>query len=354
MIDGRSDLVQRMIDISNKLYVSQVQAQLGEDGVAALRRLLTTIRDIYTWIPCETMTDGLTIYVQLADDLHRSHDGSSLLGPSDLASMRLQQATIHIEKDGRLRVWSNSVKPSMLPTRSVGYYFKYGDRPGQCVEVISIGNSTISVVNASGFPSAFGIPTFSNLMEALRHYGTLVQAPDPYMEVAWRDQKRLAFLPKPEKQMRRSLEYYLRQAIRGAKVLVRPEQNVNETEPVDIEVTWPYQGRIAWIEIKWLGCSGPAGSTSWSTTYSASRAVSGAKQLADYLTSGAERVSIPVLGYLVVFDARRRSLTPSQTIIDVADGMYYQLRDVQYPPEILSRPDIAEPVRYFIAPICTY
>lgn len=345
-------MVARMVEISDRLYVSKVRELLGEEGVAGLRRLLAGIRTFYKWVPCEKLTGGVTIYVHLSDEFPSGVDDFTLLDPSRFGYIDFQQATIHVEKDGQLRLWPEFVDPFLLPEGSIGYHFRYIERPGTSVEHIQVRNEAFPVLNASGFPSAFAVPSFDDLGAALEQFEHMVDSPDPHLETVWRSEKRLAFLPKPERHMRRSLELYLRHSLRDARILVRPEQNVNETEPVDLEISWAFQGRMAWIEIKWLGHSGPLGSDRWSTSYHQGRAVEGAHQLANYLDSGAQRISLPLMGYIVVFDARRRDLSAIDTSISRENGMYYQLRDIVYPPEILARPDMAKPVRYFLKPLC--
>lgn len=349
MTDPRTDLVQRMMAVADDLYVPRVHRTFKDEGVSCLRRLLAAIRSLYHWIPPETFKDGLVVFVPLTDD-PPPVAASAIVAPSRLAQMRLQAATIRVESDGQLRVWAEASNTSELAANAVLYHFRYLDAPAQSIEQIMFGANVAVVPNMSGFPSAFAVPSFADLGEALRHLGHIIDAPDPYIEEAWRDKNRIAFLPKPERHMRRAVELFLRHTLRGA--VVRPEQNVNETEPVDIEVSWDYQGRLAWIEIKWLGHSAPDGATKWKTSYYESRAVEGAWQLANYLDSGARRVTVPVMGYLLVFDARRRSVQPADQVVDSARGLYYQLRDVDYPAEINARSNMAKPIRYFLAPRC--
>ncbi len=134
---------------------------------------------------------------------------------------------------------------------------------------------------------------------------------------------------------------------------VRPEQNVSETQPIDIKITWTFAPKQALIEIKWLGKSKhPDGKLA--TTYGPARAQNGAQQLADYLDMNEEAVPGHVVrGYLVVFDGRRRRLGRSATSIRESDGLYYQDKEIHYEPaHDKERDDFEKPVRFFVQPVC--
>lgn len=151
--------------------------------------------------------------------------------------------------------------------------------------------------------------------------------------------------------MRRCLATYLDHVL-NAGVSVRPEQNITETEPVDIEVAWVFAGRSALIEVKWMGNSAPPGATTWSTRYFDARALEGATQLVRYLDDFGDSVAMGRMGYLVVFDGRRRAVSPQDVDIPCSKGLHYRFVDVEYPDEYLQRPDFGEPVRVFLNPKC--
>ena len=163
------------------------------------------------------------------------------------------------------------------------------------------------------------------------------------------------FLPKPEKGMRRSLESYLEATLRLTKgVELRPEQNVDETKPVDIKVTFTHANRRALIEIKWMGDSAPRpGETGAHHKFRTKAATDGAKQLANYLDLDKPRSTEQIVtGYLVVFDARRGGVKPDTTEIDSKRGMQYEQQEITFDPKILARPDFAPPRRMFMEPVC--
>jgi hypothetical protein len=155
--------------------------------------------------------------------------------------------------------------------------------------------------------------------------------------------------------MRESLAQHLRSSLRDHGIFeVREEQNVDESHPVDIKVTWSFTNNLALIEIKWLGQSVNAMGDGMGTRYGESRAREGAKQLADYLDGNLQRAPLhQTRGYLIVFDARREGLSfpPSITL---AEARAYWDRDIEYDPRYdvtrMVRNDFAPPLRFYLEP----
>lgn len=59
------------------------------------------------------------------------------------------------------------------------------------------------------------------------------------------------------------------------------------------------------------------------------------------------------MGYLVVFDLRRKSAKEDITQIDVANGHWYENKEIIYDPQYhVIRKDFAPPTRMFITPQC--
>ena len=168
----------------------------------------------------------------------------------------------------------------------------------------------------------------------------------------WYDENRLFLIEKPEDTIQRSLQKYLYFSLRSDAEVMR-EQNVDDTHPVDIRITFQFSNRVALIEVKWLGKSKhPDGSPA--TQYSAKRAVDGAHQLAGYLESFASSSPYAVAkGYLVVLDARRWGLTDGTTTINSENGMYYEHSEIEFQPRYeVERNDFNAPLRMFARPIC--
>ena len=152
--------------------------------------------------------------------------------------------------------------------------------------------------------------------------------------------------------MRRSLTRFLRWTL-AADTEVMPEQNVDESHPIDIRVTFNFPNRVGLIEIKWLGYSKDANGKT-TTRYGQARAKGGALQLANYLDWFRE--SLPdrtARGYLVVFDCRRRRLNSFPFRLNSVDGFYFADHEIEYDPAFhVNRSDFAEPIRMFVEPIC--
>ena len=156
--------------------------------------------------------------------------------------------------------------------------------------------------------------------------------------------------------MRRSMEHYLKATLRATRMVeLRPEQNVDETKPADIKVTFSHSNRLAYIEIKWMGDSAPKPLRKGKKPHKVrGKAVTdGAVQLARYLDRDEVRsTGHLVTGYLVIFDARRRRLKPTTRKISASDGFHYRDCDVEFNDAILQREDFAPPRRMFMEPVC--
>jgi hypothetical protein len=239
--------------------------------------------------------------------------------------------------------------PASLAHESVVY--TYENR----VERFYAKNEVSKVMNpAQGYASIFAVPTFDKLQTALGEY-RLNQARKSSCKIlstSWKSpSRRIFFRNSPESIMRDSLTQFLKICLRG-DAEVRPEQNVDETHPADIKVTWFMSNRLAFIEIKWLGASKT--SATKLTRYTASRAREGAKQLADYLDANATQAPThQTRGYLIVLDGRRAKLKPSTTKINHQNGFRFENQEIPYSPKYhQTRTDFEMPIRMFMEPVC--
>lgn len=296
-----------MKEVAQTLYTARIAAEFGAEGLAAMRLLLDAVNEVHRRSAYETWTEGLTVYAPL-DPSEQLMDpaGSAELTPTELAQRIGQGVTIQVLNSDRVRVWFEQVDPLAFGGRAIVYHFDAGD-------FLVLQGALEKIPNGSGLPSSFGLPTFLELEDALTFYGVrLARRSSCYvLQDCWFDDKRIYLKNKPEATMRRSLAQHLRSTLRAHELVeVREEQNVDESHPVDIKVTWSLTNRLALIEIKWLGDSTNAEGTAAPTTYRDARANEGATQLADYLDENLVRAPEHLRGYLVVFDARRRSVTP--------------------------------------------
>lgn len=155
--------------------------------------------------------------------------------------------------------------------------------------------------------------------------------------------------------MQLALKEFLEDRIRGIKTTVR-EYNLGASKPVDIRVFWSEANRAALIEVKWLGQSlnesGQLG-----TSYANGRANEGMRQVKEYIDL--ERGDTPTIitkGYLIVIDGRRRNISNSKVqTVSRQDGMHFSSNELNIKNDLkywTTHPNIEQPIRMFVEPIC--
>ncbi|MGW4086915.1 hypothetical protein ACWEGS_28180 [Streptomyces sp. NPDC004822] len=346
--------VKAMADIARDLFAVKVYRELGDAGAQALRDLITKVRDTHDALTTERLAKGLTVIRTLDSGSVEADIAPAVFTQTrELTAWYRQEAgplSIYFEQNGTIRAWCAEIDTSAIRGQFVSYKYI-----GHQQEQILTPKAAHSVPTLANFPSYFAVPYFLDLRESLVRYGTISvrHAQCDIFRTTWREPARLVFVNKPEAIMRRSLQQYLRASLRAhGPIQVMPEQNVNETKPVDIKVTWTASNRVALIEIKWLGLSHDAVKQT-RTPYAAGRARQGAQQLADYLDSyHTHDPDTEARGYLVVFDGRRKGVTSESTSVTYADGFHYANEEIDYPATLLARPDFDTPVRLFCEPIC--
>jgi hypothetical protein len=338
--------------IAADLFVGDVEKLYGAAGSAALRQLLVGVHVAHRHLAFELIKDGVTLFAQLdPSNTQLPLEGGVEIAPVDLPARVQQAAILQVMPNGRLRFWPRSVENFVeLAEVAVVYHYREGD-------FFFLDGSLVQVPNPLGFPSVFAIPTFVDLDRALEYYATALARYSTcrILQTCWHDRPRLILTNKPESIMRESLAQFLRSTLRSHELVeVREEQNVDESHPVDIKITWSQSNRIAIMEVKWLGYSVNNEGTRLSTVYREPRALEGALQLADYLEANVQRAPRHITrGYLVVFDVRRRGIRGDQVEQDVSreDAIYYANAEIEYDPRFdLIRMDFAQPVRFYLAP----
>ena len=340
--------LEKLKALKAKLYTSAVQDVFGDMGAAALKELLGRIVQIYARLDPSIRTHPLAIFadatltpstvegpvtsVTSVDNLTNELDGPSLVRVTSSGAVHAVPLDVTVLQQ--------------LSTTAIVYLFNTTG------EKFIIGGKVYDVENVIvGYRSVFCKPTFGTLRAALDDYRVRSAARSTCYELekAWADNKYLRFRNKPEAIMRRSLTQFLRNVLRDANV--QPEQNVDETHPVDIHASFLMTSQHAIIEIKWLGKSVKADGSP-GTPYSKGRALEGAKQLAEYLDSTHQ--SSPhhgARGYLVVFDGRRGGLADGVTELDAANALHYEHSEIEYSPDYSStRKDFDPPIRMFLYP----
>ncbi len=317
----------------------------GTEGGSAFRRIAAALRKIYEQFdPFET--GGSIVLLHGVASLE-SPESTELADITDVTKLKQAGFVLELTPSGKFRRWTEQPDLAEVSRHAVVYEFAEG------VERIYAGGDSKEIPALfPGGGSIFAAPTFSELYEALIYYrNRLVRTSRcRILKDCWSDAGRLFFKAKPEKTMRRSLDQFLFSALRG-NVEVKPEQNVDETHPIDIKVTFHQLGRVALIEIKWLGKSrkddGSSASEHWDQ-----RARDGAKQLADYLDANHEYTGGQTArGYLVVVDGRRRGLDGDLGGLQAPDLMHYVDQEIAYDPKYHElRTDFEVPLRMFAEP----
>lgn len=347
--DAAQKLQELMSRVVQQSFEAEVQSRFGDQGVERLVDLLDAVKELFRHVPHEWMLDGVSVATPVEPDaaLTIAGGGRTVVGLHNLAGKAVRGLTVVLKGGNSFEVVEGDGQELEGDGPSLTYRYVHG----LSEEVIIDG--TPWQVEDTGWPCAMAVPVFTSLEEALDHYVAMNRRPEycAHIEKAWRGDKRIALLQKPEKHFRRSLFLALRNGLTGAHV--EQEQKQDENNPVDIEVTWWNPGRVAIIEVKWLGKSGPEGDR-FTTVYKEDRAIEGLEQLVDYLNRrDGTNPNVSVTGYLVVFDARRQKLKYTDIVIDEERGLHFADLDPRYPAGLAERAGVGRPFRVFMEPICS-
>lgn len=340
-----SEAMRRIVE---RLATVLIVAEHGQDGGERLRDVLEAVRTVYRYRPAETFPE-VAIFACL-DPAARPHQPSTPLQiqPYDVAATT-GPAAVQVLPNRQL-LWWDTMPPDLCGL--AGEAVVYAKRAEGEAWVLPQGFEAID--NPQGYPSALAPPSFFVLEEALHYYDTQMarRSTCRILEDIWHDDRRLMLRRKPEATMRRSLAQYLRIALRD-HAEVFEEQNVSETEPVDIKITYAQSSHRALIEIKWLGHSINRTLDGTGTTYSAdSRTNEGAQQLANYLNNhGQNAPASRTVGHLVVYDARRAGLNAFPPAPSHEQAWKYQSLAFAVPTEHTDREDFAFPSRFYLEPL---
>jgi hypothetical protein len=350
-----------MIDIPGKIkevvketHWPLITAAFGQPGIDAAFRIMEVATSLYKHVDLERVTGRVIIFeiVVGRDDLPSPKPHKPVVDFASIANSNVSDVILEVHPDAKTyRHVSLSIPPEDLAKDAVVYLWQ----PNQ--EEFLAGNRRKPVMRLDTVAmSQFAVPTFSTLREALQHYAheNVRESTCRIFKKAWFDEKRLFLKAGPESIMRNSLEQFLRNRI-GSDHDIWPEQNVDESHPVDIRVQPRLtNNRLMLIEIKWLGWS--AAEDGHITARPAEpRAQEGADQLAQYLEDQLRFAPSRVIqGYYVIIDARRAQLKEGATSITPADGLHFENREIAFQPEHDKvRRDFDPPYRMFAKPICT-
>ncbi|MGF0335795.1 hypothetical protein [Ectopseudomonas toyotomiensis] len=358
--------IENIKELVSKAYHLNVSNAFGQAGVNTLNQLLNSIRLLYQKCPPEAIHTTLIVVQGVNSTPHTPSVSTEnhpikLSNHHDLATRILShpkgsELVVEFFSNGQIHFHTPRSQTNLvnLAKESIVYKFLCGTE-----EILVKDSHTLIPKVSPLLASNFCEPTLSSLELALEHYANHIATNSKcrILKDIWVggvDGPRLVLVNKPESYMRDSLAQAL--MLLGRDVTVRPEQNTDETKPVDIRVEWFGSGSSALIEVKWLGKSlaqQKSASTSQTyTTYHQSRAQSGADQLADYMDRQSRHSSATApKGYLVVFDARRRNVKGPLDYLTKEDALHYKDADITYnPAHHLTRTDFSEPLRFFMEP----
>lgn len=343
MIDA-SDFTRLVNQALHDSHMARASALLGADGVSSLERVVTFVRAFYGRYDVERLSGQLRVSAGgTAADIESQtfSDFAELEGHLD------DNITVTLGEDGAMRyIIVNDAEQLPLDGR-VTYHYEEG------AEYFTIGDDQVPVTKIDPCAlSQFAVPVLRSLRVALAEFARQsIEHSNCYLfRECWESQKRHVLKNKPEELMRKSLTQFLRTRL-GIDYEVSPEQNVDETHPVDIKVKPLFAAhRLILIEIKWMGDSRTASGAILS--YRDARARDGAAQLAGYLD--AQTTSLPHVqhrGVLVVIDARRKGLHQDNTP-SIDDLLFYRDREVAFEPDFSKlRGDFEPPRRMYARPL---
>jgi hypothetical protein len=240
--------------ITRELYASAINREYGAPGVAAMKDIMASLRELYRYVEPEGLKGSLVVCKCFDADESVVPEPPAVTVPSmgALATEISGPCIIQMRADGDLNVW-RGLQPDLGALSSNAIVYLYSSRQ----EFFVIRGDHRRIPNPlPTHASIFSVPTFRVLKEALFDYRNRMVRTSrcKILSQVWRDTNRILLSGKPEAAMRDSLTQFLT-SVMGGDVEPRPEQIVDESHPVDIKVTWLFTNRHAIIEVKWLGKS---------------------------------------------------------------------------------------------------
>lgn len=348
---------QRHIDyykkITDTLYLPMVLNDYGSDKQDQLLHLTDSISKIYKHLKYNSFKSVViytSIEVSTSLSIIAGANPVKILSYENLSPLTGENIVIEVKPNGDLH-YSIDFSFDINANRYAAIIYTFIKATE--IETIFGKSSERNLPSIPDSDSYFAIQTYKDLDLALEDYNTKVARHSEcgYLNNIWADTNKIFFKPKPEHILRNSLTYFLKIRLRNTEV--RPEQVVDQSHPVDIKVTWTLASHLALIEIKWLGKSLETNPTMKITqTYTDSRALEGAKQLADYLDANLIQAPVKTTkGYLVIFDARRKNCNKGTTTVSKVNGMKYLDKIIIYSPDYSAkRTDFAKPFKFFMQP----
>jgi hypothetical protein len=338
--------------IAEQQFVLLVCNDYGVDR-GRLVQFTDTISNIYKYLQYHTF-NSVIIYIALDEDKKLSKlngvNITTYLSYENITTLSGKHIVVEIKSNGDLDIsMEYDIDIEMLRENAVIYKFDKANEN----ELIYGKTNAIRLEPIPDSDSYFAIQSYKTLELALEDYKAKVakHSDCPYLKKAWFDENMLFFRKGPEYLLRDSLTSFLKMRLRNVEV--RPEQVVDKSHPVDIKVSWALINRLALIEIKWLGKSLVHRNKQFTKKFYASRALSGAKQLADYLDANMiQAPNYASKGYLVIFDGRRAGCNQGTILqLNAVNALNHINDEIIYSPDYsLTRTDFSKPYRFFMQP----
>lgn len=346
-----SSIQDTIVRLCSDTHVPRVQAVFGAAGVDAIFRVMNVVRNVYAHIEPERFAGTLVVYHPVLPSHSLRGTGGQVVVLSNLANATMTDLVLQTDGTGAVYRRSEFGREDVEKLAESAVVYRYSNGK----EEFLAGREQMDVFRLDPVAlSQFSVPTFATMREALEHYAndSVLESTCLIFRTVWRDADRLFLKVTPESAMRDSLTQYLRNRL-GADYDVMPEQNVDESHPVDIRVSTRLANtRLMLIEIKWLGDS-LREDGEISMRYRDARAREGAEQLVGYVDKQVQSTPNRVChAYYVVIDARRKGLTKGTRKISKADALHYEDREVRFDPAYhKNRDDFEEPFRMFARPV---
>ncbi|MBZ9953955.1 hypothetical protein [Mesorhizobium sp. BR1-1-15] len=360
--------IENIQELVERAYIHHAHSAFGAEGATAIRALLNCVKLIYQRCPPEKIQGTLAVVVGVQASpvspataplgtLVKVLDYATV-GKALVANPPGSHAVVERVSDGTFRVLSLAADIDLKGLAQSALVYRFD---GHAERFLAKDFEDFVPPISPLLKSNFATPTLNSLEEAFHYYGDYVLETNcRILKEVWEggvDGPRLVLVNKPEARMRDSLAQALEFLLRD--VTVKPEQNTDETKPVDIRVSWFASGATALIEVKWLGKSTAKSQSSNGvptyTEYGSPRAQAGANQLADYLDREVRHSgAIAPTGYLVVFDARRKGTEGPADLLTESDAMAFANDVLTFNPDHSTRSDFEPPVRFFMKPRTSY
>lgn len=324
--------------------------------VEKAKNIIEFVKEIYRHIEPSHFNGKIVVFFDLGSSINFLDDKKEELYDKTVLNNSYSNIVFQLQNDERRfpLYWINTagnIIDTLLATDDNFIAYVFNEKK----EFFIVNNHQIEIFNSFTCPSIFALQ-YHYLYEALQDYKIerIKNVSCEHFKKCWYEEKWIYLKNKPEDCMQKSLSEYLKNRVRG--INVNREYNLGASKPVDLRIFWREANRAALIEMKWLGQSlkenGDIG-----TSYSNSRANEGMTQIKEYIDiNNADNPITITKGYLVVIDARRKGISQQKVdTISRINGFYYQNKELIIKDEKKyweTYPNIEEPIRMFVEPIC--